>query len=1050
MESRGSLWMQAWCLCFVLIVIPPPPAGAQNQVCDSGDQAALHDFAGGLDSPLLLSSWLANSSTTCCSWAGVKCGDLWNSGRRVIGLDLVNKSLSGSLSNSIAALDQLIWLNLSQNSLKGIIPSGIFLLQNLKILDLSMNDLSGTIPQNSSLSSIEVFNVSGNMFNGTQPSLPTSSNLILFDISYNLFSGNIDAEICRTSPKVQFLYFSMNLFAGQLPAGLGNCSLLRELSLGLNAISGDLPEDLFKLSTMSKLYLEQNKLSGWLSERISNLSNLTQLDLSFNSFTGNIPNVLGNLNKLKCFCAQSNQFWGGLPSSLSNLSGLEVLNLRNNSLSGKINLNFSQMSRLSSLDLGSNSLFGLIPPDLSACLELQLLNLAGNLLTGGIPESFKNLVSLAYLSLSRNLLSNLSEALGVLQHCRNLTNLVLTKNFNDGEQIPLQEIQGFPNMEVLAIPNCGLSGTIPPWLKNCTKLKVLDLSWNNLSGVIPPWFGDFDNLFYLDLSNNSLNGEIPVGLGQMKGLMSISNLHQPNSFIDFPLFIKKNTTAKGLQYNQITSFPPSLILSKNTLVGSIPEDFGDLKALHQLDLSQNKLSGMIPEELSGMLSLELLDLSHNQLTGNIPSSLTKLTFLSRFIVAFNNLVGSVPTGGQFSTFSAADFEGNPGLCYSHSPSCDIAEPAQSMSRRGKNKGLIIGLAFGIGLGTTLLLAFIYMLVSRTHSRRREERFNQVSDSDHLETTDSKLVILFQNKDKQELTISDIMKSTGNFDQSNIIGCGGFGLVYKATLPDGSKVAIKRLSGDYDQMDREFQAEVETLSRAQHENLVLLQGYCKINKDRLLIYSFMENGSLDYWLHEKFDGGSSTIDWRTRVRIAQGSARGLAYLHQSCQPNILHRDIKSSNILLDESFRAHLADFGLARLILPYDTHVSTDLVGTLGYIPPEYGQSSVATYKGDVYSFGVVLLELVTGKRPVDMSKPKSRRDLISWVIQMRKEGREVEVLDPFIYGKENEGQMGMMLDIACICLSQSPKMRPGAHQLVSWLNEINFGDQSVDNKSGL
>ena len=238
------------------------------------------------------------------------------------------------------------------------------------------------------------------------------------------------------------------------------------------------------------------------------------------------------------------------------------------------------------------------------------------------------------------------------------------------------------------------------------------------------------------------------------------------------------------------------------------------------------------------------------------------------------------------------------------------------------------------------------------------------------------------------------------------------------------------------MEREFQAEVEALSRAQHPNLVLLQGYCKYKNDRLLIYSYMENSSLDYWLHEKLDGPSS-LDWDTRLQIAQGAAMGLAYLHQSCEPHILHRDIKSSNILLDEKFEAHLADFGLARLILPYDTHVTTDLVGTLGYIPPEYGQASVATYKGDVYSFGVVLLELLTGKRPMDMCKPRGCRDLISWVIQMKKEKRESEVFDPFIYDKQHDKELLRVLDIACLCLSECPKIRPSTEQLVSWLNNI-------------
>uniref|UniRef100_A0A2P2P927 non-specific serine/threonine protein kinase n=1 Tax=Rhizophora mucronata TaxID=61149 RepID=A0A2P2P927_RHIMU len=242
------------------------------------------------------------------------------------------------------------------------------------------------------------------------------------------------------------------------------------------------------------------------------------------------------------------------------------------------------------------------------------------------------------------------------------------------------------------------------------------------------------------------------------------------------------------------------------------------------------------------------------------------------------------------------------------------------------------------------------------------------------------------------------------------------------------------------MEREFHAEVEALSRAQHRNLVQLQGYCMFKNDKLLIYSFMENSSLDYWLHEKHDG-PALLDWGIRVQIAQGSARGLAYLHQSCEPHILHRDIKSSNILLDDKFEAHLADFGLARLLLPHDTHVTTDLVGTLGYIPPEYGQASVATYKGDIYSFGVVLLELLTSRRPMDMCKPKGSRDLVTWVLQMKKENRESEVFDTFIYEKQHEKDMLWVLEIACLCLSESPKERPSAKQLVSWLDDahINF-----------
>ncbi|CAN1342368.1 Tyrosine-sulfated glycopeptide receptor 1 [Linum perenne] len=274
---------------------------------------------------------------------------------------------------------------------------------------------------------------------------------------------------------------------------------------------------------------------------------------------------------------------------------------------------------------------------------------------------------------------------------------------------------------------------------------------------------------------------------------------------------------------------------------------------------------------------------------------------------------------------------------------------------------------------------------------------------------------------------ELLKATDNFSQANIVGCGGFGLVYKATLANGTKLAVKKLSGDFGLMEREFKAEIEALSTAQHENLVSLQGYCVFNGFRLLIYSYMENGSLDYWLHEKTEGASQ-LDWPTRLKIAKGASIGLAYMHQVCEPHIVHRDIKSSNILLDEKFEAHVADFGLARLIRPYCTHVTTELVGTLGYIPPEYG---------DVYSFGVVMLELLSGKRPVEVFKPKMSRELVAWVYQMRSEGKQEQVFDPILRDKGHEDEMLQMLDVACMCVSHNPRKRPSIQEVVDCLKNI-------------
>ncbi|XP_062185786.1 phytosulfokine receptor 1-like [Phragmites australis] len=1022
-----------WMFHFLLVSVLLYGHGGQslNQTCHPTDLEALLAFSNGLDrTGAGLVGW-GPDDAACCSWTGVAC-DLG----RVVGLDLFNKSLHGGISSSVASLHGLATLNLSRNSFRGQPPAELGLLAGLRVLDLSANGLSGPFPaSDDGFPAIEVVNVSFNGFNGPHPAFPGAANLTVLDISGNAFSGSINASALCAGP-VEVLRFSGNAFSGEVPGGFSRCKALTELSLDGNGLTGNLPSDLYTLPKLRRLNLQENQLSGNLGNGLGNLSQLVQLDLSYNRFTGNIPEVFGGMRRLESISLASNRFNGELPASLSRCPMLRIISLRNNSLSGEIAIEFNMLPRLNTFDAGTNNLSGAIPPGFAWCTELRTLNLARNKLVGEIPESLKNLRSLSYLSLTGNGFTNLPSALQVLQHLPNLTSLVLTKNFRGGETMPVDGINGFKSMQVLVLANCLLSGVIPPWLRNLESLNVLDISWNKLNGNIPPWLGHLNNLFYIDLSNNSFSGELPGSFTQMRSLISNNGSSEQSSTDDLPLFIKKNSTAKGLQYNQVSSFPPSLILSNNLLVGSLLSSFGHLVNLLVLDLSWNNFSGPIPDELSNMSSLEILNLAHNDLNGTIPSSLTKLNFLSKFDVSYNNLAGDIPTGGQFSTFTNEDFVGNPALCLLRNSSCSEKAKLGEAAHRKKSTAALVALGLGTAVGVVFVLFCVYVIVSRSVCSRMQERNRKAvaNAEDCSESSNSCLVLLFQNN--KELGIEDILKSTNNFDQAYIVGCGGFGLVYKSTLPDGRRVAIKRLSGDFSQIEREFQAEVETLSRAQHENLVLLQGYCKVGNDRLLIYSFMENGSLDYWLHERADSGV-LLDWRKRLRIAQGAARGLAYLHMSCDPHILHRDIKSSNILLDENFEAHLADFGLARLICAYETHVTTDVVGTLGYIPPEYGQSPVATYKGDVYSFGIVLLELLTGRRPVDMCRPKGSRDVVSWVLQMKEEGRETEIFHPSIHDKENESQLMRVLEIACLCVTSAPKSRPTSQQLVLWLDDI-------------
>ncbi|KAF8768874.1 hypothetical protein HU200_007438 [Digitaria exilis] len=844
---------------------------------------------------------------------------------------------------------------------------------------------------------------------------------------------------CDGSGRVVELDLHGQRLRGQLALSLGQLDQLQSLNLSDNSFRGAVPAAVFQLQRLQKLDLSYNELGGTLPENVS-FPLIELFNISFNNFSGSYPTLRGS-EQLVVFDAGYNSFAGQIDPRICESSGaIRVLRLSSNLFTGDFPAGFGNCTKLEELYVDLNSISGRLPDDLFRLPSLESLSLQENQLSGRMSPRFDNLSSLVRLDISFNSFSGyLPNVFGSLRkleffsaqsnifrgplpsslcHSQSLKMLYLRNNSLNGE-ISLN-CSAMTQLSSLDLGTNKFIGTIDS-LTDCHNLRSLNLATNNLSGEIPAGFRKLRLLTYLSLSNNSFTNNIQVFV--------IANSHLSGSV---PPWIANFTQLKvmDLSWNQLVGNIPAWIgdleflfyldISNNSLTGGIPESLSRMKSLHLLDLSNNQISGVIPVDLSGMSSLESLDLSHNNLTGGIPSSLTKLNFLSSFSVAYNNLNGSIPSGGQFSTFSSSAFEAT-----------------MVTTNKRKNKGIIFGIAIGIALGAAFILSIAVVFVLKSNFRRQDHMVKAVTDANRaLELAPASLVLLFQNKDDKALTISDILKSTNNFDQANIIGCGGFGLVYKASLPDGATIAIKRLSGDFGQMEREFKAEVETLSKAQHPNLVLLQGYCRIGSDRLLIYSFMENGSLDHWLHEKSDGPSRLI-WQRRLQIAKGAARGLAYLHLSCQPHILHRDIKSSNILLDENFEAHLADFGLARLICPYATHVTTDLVGTLGYIPPEYGQSSVATFKGDVYSFGIVLLELLTGKRPVDMCKPKGARELVSWVTHMKKENREADILDQAIYDNKFETEMMQMIDIACLCVSDSPKLRPLTHELVLWLDSI-------------
>uniref|UniRef100_A0A2N9G6Y9 Protein kinase domain-containing protein n=1 Tax=Fagus sylvatica TaxID=28930 RepID=A0A2N9G6Y9_FAGSY len=714
---------------------------------------------------------------------------------------------------------------------------------------------------------------------------------------------------------------------------------------------------------------------------------LTQLRLPNKNITGTFPPFICDLKNLTLFDLSNNNIFNEFPKALYNCSKLEDLDLSQNYFNGPIPLDIHRLSRLRRLNLGANSFSGNIPTSIGQLKELRKLQLFSCPFSGSFPLEIGNLYNLERLELAYNV---------------NMTAAVLPSSF--------------------------------------TKLKKLTYLWmagSNLNGEIPDAIGEMEALVHLDLSRNNLSGKIPSSLFMPKNL-SIVYLYKNQLSGEIPRVVK------ALNIDVID-------LSENKLTGTIPDDFGRLRnmsatiyrglclqtfgrysRLEDFQVSANKLTGNLPEHLCGYGRMVGVVAFDNDLTGELPKSLGNCSGLRMVSVYNNRFTGNIPSGLWTSSSLSFLMISNNSFMGELPQSVAANLSRLQMSNNNFSGKIPTGVSFLEEFGG-LVMAVVVGLLATCLVIRIYKKTKQVLDSTWRLTSFHRL----------NFTESEILSG---LTENNLIGSGGSGKVYRVVVNHShDTVAVKRIWNSQkleEKLEKEFLAEVKILSSIRHSNIVKL--LCCIFNDntKLLVYEYSKNHSLDQWLHTRSRASNVSgsihpdiLDWPKRLQIAIGAAQGLHYMHNDCVPPIVHRDVKSSNILLDSEFNAKIADFGLAKMLINKRegefTTMST-VAGSFGYIAPEYAHTTRVNEKIDVYSFGVILLELTTGRKANDGDEHTS---LAQWAWRHIQEGNPiVDALDEAVKEPDYLDEMSCVFNLGIICTNTQPLKRPSMKEVLQIL----------------
>ncbi|CAL5403748.1 unnamed protein product [Camellia sinensis] len=920
----------------------------------------------------VLSDWNDRDATPC-NWTGITCDPATGS---VSSVDLSNAGLAGPFPSFLCRLSSLSSLSLKNNNLNSSLPLSISNCKNLTTLNLSQNFFEGSIPYTiSDLPKLRFLILDGNSFSGQIPvSFGLFRRLETLNIANNLLSGTIPAAIGNIT-SLKSLELAYNLFTpGQLAPELGNLSSLDYMWLSSCSLVGSIPDSFGRLSRLTNLDLSNNMLTGSIPSVIFELKSVVQIELFNNSFSGELSAGWSNLTSLRRFDACCNSFVGPIPNELCELP-LESLNLYQNQLVGLLPESIAKSPNLYELKVFKNQLNGSLPSELGKHSNLLTIDVSENQFSGEIPASLCENGLLEQLLLIYNSFSGTIP--DVLGKCRSLNRVRLRSNRFSGE-VPA-EFWGLPHVYLLELAENSFYGNISYMISGASNLSKLDISNNRFSGTIPKEIGSLGNLFEFSGNDNEFSGQIPATIVNLSQLATL-RLRNNELSGEIPMGIQSLR-----QLNELS-------LANNTLSGEIPDQIGSLPVLNYLDLSWNHFSGEIPLALQN-LKLNVLNLSYNQLSGEIPALYAKDIYRDSFL-------------------------GNPGLCGDISGLCTEKTGVKNQGYLWILRSIFIlaGLVFVVGIVWFVWKFWSYRKTKKGISIVKWRSFHKLGFS--------------------ECEILDCL------NELNIIGSGASGKVYKVELSNGEVVAVKKIRDRSKKDDEsftsvdlgkdEFEVEVETLGKIRHKNIVRLWCCCNTGDCKLLVYEYMPNGSLGDLLHSS-KGGS--LDWPARFRIALDAAGGLSYLHHDCVPPIVHRDVKSNNILLDAELGARISDFGVAKIVKTVNKGAESmsAIAGSCGYIAPEYAYTLRVNEKSDIYSFGVVILELVTGRRPIDPDF--GEKDLVTWACNNLEQKGIDHVIDPNLDSTFKE-QICRVLDIAFLCVSSLPINRPSMREVVKMLQE--------------